>query len=429
MTRSRSGAAWLAALGAAALVLAAPRLGLAASCTVTSGDLDANGTPDLKITGSSGLQTLVLDDDAAGIIVSLDCNHDGDFLDTALGDVNATAYPGVETMVVQMGGLDTITYNQQAPFSGVVRNLQITLGPNANFVTVTGNDTISANSSLVVDLFGGPNLDTVTVDFAAATLNNSALVVYAELGTGSDVFTVHEPQATNSKVDVEASLGLGDNRVLVDSAGSVSNSDLRFYLEGGDNTLYTHDYVNTSFASSLTNSSRVQIFASLRDGEDLFNAAFPTGFAALTGSEARLRASGHTGNDFLSVSDGVQVGAATVNGLLEAVLRGGPGNDALDVNWNGLTGSGTLRTREHGGVFVDKVFLSVLTGSSSSNNLDLLVQGGRANDTVFSAVFDPGGSASYSPAGSTILDGGLENDICILFGDGTNESVNCEPGS
>jgi hypothetical protein len=402
------------------LVVAAPGLGRAATCTATSGDLDGNGSTDLQIVGGPGIQTLTLDDDGASITVHADCNS----------VLNGMVYPGVETVVLKMGGLDTINYNQTAPFSGVVRDLQITLGPNANFVTVTANNTISANSSIVIDLFGGPNLDTVTIDFGAATLTNSALLVYADLGTGSDRLTVHAPQATASKVDVETSLGPGDNRVVFDSAGAVSASNLRLEVEGGDNALYTRDNVSTSFASTLDNASRVYVNANLRDGDDIFKGTFPVNtFQSLNGSETRVRVSGNGGNDFLSVSDGAQAGPATVDGLVEAVLRGGPGNDLLDVNWTGLTGSGTLRVREHGGISVDRVFLGVLTDSASTNNLDLVVQGGRASDTVYAAVFDPGGNASYSPAGSAILDGGIDNDICIPFGDGPIESINCESGS
>jgi hypothetical protein len=430
MARIRSGPGWLAFCASAALVLAVPAVVRAAACAVTSADLDGNGTPDLKILGNSNPQHLEVQDDGTGLTVFLDCNGNNLFTDPpSSGDINGQFFPGIETLNVQLAGKDSIKYTQTGTWTGVVRNLQIILGPFANTLTIIGNGAINANSSFVLDLQGGPNLDTVTLDFSAASLSNSALIVYADLNSGSDVFTVHEPQANASKVDVRVNLGTGDNQALVDSAAPlVQSSSFRVNVEGDNNALYQHDRITTSFGGTFDD-SRVLVNANLRDGEDFAVFHFPgSALSVLNGSELRVRASGNLSNDDLSVDDAGGTGAILNDGLIEAVLRGGPGIDTLDVNLNGMAGSGTLRVREHGGVQPDKIFCSILTDSTSTNALDLLVQGGRANDTVLSVVYDPGGNATFGPAGAAILDGGLENDACLAGGAASVETLNCEPG-
>ena len=409
-------------LGSAALVLLLPSFGAAAVCSL------AQTAADLRIAAAStGPQDVFISDLGSSVVVSVDCNNDGDYLDSGAGDVNAQPFTGVETITVQLGGKDTIVYSQDADFTGITRELSVVLGPYANFITVTSSGhAMQAKSSLAVDLLGGPNLDTIAIDMSGATLDDSALLVYGDLGSGSDNFTVKAPQATNSRVDVDVALGTGNNVASLVADKPFSGSTFRTDLEGGDMDINT-DAVSSRLAATFDNASRVVYNAYLRNGADTYDGAFDvSALKVLNGSDARFRVDGGPGNDALTVSDGGTAGAAQNDGVVEAFLRGGPGQDVVTLDWYGMTGTGTFRYRGHGGINADSVLSSFLTDAASQNNVDFAVQGGRGPDVVYSALFDASGTASYDPAGSTWLDGGFESDRCIAFGNGAIESLNCE---
>jgi hypothetical protein len=409
---------WLAAL---ALIAARPA---AAACGVTPADRDGNGTLDLEIKGTLGPNTLVLEDDGTNVAVSLDCNNDGDFADATLGEVNGTAFAGVETLVVALGGVDAITYVQTGAWSGVVRSVLLALGSGGNTVLFEGSAAISGRSSFVVDLVGGANRDVVTVDFAAAPTTDSLLGFYGDLAGGQDVLTVRLPPASGSVADVDLLLGSGNNVATVEAAGAVSASSFRANVEGNKYPTQI-DKLRVVVSGSFSNNARFDYAGYLLDGDDRFAASVPVDtFQALTGAEVRLRADGGIGRDLLSLDGGAAAGPATVNGLFQAVLRGGPANDAVSIDWVGLTGTGTFRARGNGGLQRDAVMLGLVTDAGSANRLDLALQGSRGGDTIFAGIFDLGG-AGFGPLGNALADGGPDTDTCLVTGSGA-ERINCE---
>jgi hypothetical protein len=206
----------------------------------------------------------------------------------------------------------------------------------------------------------------------------------------------------------------------------VASSTLRTLIEGSAVFTQFDDY-RASVSGSFSNNARFDYYCNLREGQDRFHAELPAdSFASLTGAEVRIRCDGGPGLDLMSISDGGVAGPATVNGLVHGILRGGASLDTLSLDYLGVVGTGTVRARLSGGLQSDVVLLGLLAGGGSSNDLDVAVQGGRGNDTVFASVFDLG-SASFGPLGGALADGGLDNgDACVVPGGTAAVRINCE---
>ncbi len=410
-------------VAAAGLMLAAPDA--QAACSVTQGSVDSSGTNGLKIVGDQGIQILTINDSGDSVQVQLDCNHDGDLLDAT--DVNQT-YLGVETVIIDLRGIDQITYNVTGTWTGVSRNLTLVLGPSGNTVNFAGNGIVQGQSSLFVNLLGGANLDVVNCDFSAASFIDSALFVWGDLGPGQDRFSFSAPTATTSEIDVDADLMQGNNHGSFASTMPLVASTVRGHITGSDSDT-EKDIIGSRFGGVIDAASRVSFTSNMRDGFDQYDGVVDVSTTQLlNGSEARILVSGDFGNDFLTVSDGGGTGAAIVNGLLDIDLRGGPASDNMAVDLNGITGTGTVRVRENGGLGIDTVAVSVATDAASTNNLDLVAQGGKREDVVYGFIFDMGGNATFNPSGAAWLDGGVDTDTsCLAFGNVAMDVFNCEP--
>jgi hypothetical protein len=55
----------------------------------------------------------------------------------------------------------------------------------------------------------------------------------------------------------------------------------------------------------------------------------------------------------------------------------------------------------------------------------VVVQGGRGLDVLSGGVF-AGAGVTFSPLGAAILDGSLEPDRCLTFGNPALQTVSCE---
>jgi hypothetical protein len=63
---------------------------------------------------------------------------------------------------------------------------------------------------------------------------------------------------------------------------------------------------------------------------------------------------------------------------------------------------------------------------SGNAELDFTFEG----DTVYAAVVDPGGNASFGPGNAVLLSGGIDgDDFCGFFGSGPHAALGCEAGS
>src|SRR5262249_18045371 len=100
---------------------------LTPSCPVTIADLHLNGTIQLRIIGHPLKQRVIMTDTGTDLVLSLDCNGNGNFTDA--GDRNADHLGAIETVELGLrGGDDQVSYTLAADFSNVAKSLLVHLG-------------------------------------------------------------------------------------------------------------------------------------------------------------------------------------------------------------------------------------------------------------------------------------------------------------
>jgi hypothetical protein len=280
------------------------------------------------------------------------------------------------------------------------------------------------------------------VDFTGSTIDASWVAVRADLLAGNDTAKwIGAAQTLNSTVDVDAFAAAGRNGLRFDDGGGRAvGSTIRFYGEGSDVTTDVETY-GATLAGSLDGGSRLELGFNMLGGNDKFTgnldlAGFAIDPAAPAGSEAWLRVQADRGFDVVSVTDGGSVGPATINGLLSVDVSGGNQADSLFFDMRGVTGSGTLRYRGEGGTHRDLLDAKLLADASSTNVLDIALQGGPENDLGsppgdnLKLDFVDDGATTASFGAQALFDGGLDGlDRCDLTGNGARQSLGCELGT
>jgi len=413
------------------LLLALPH-GAQAACSVTQGDFDGNGRPDVRINGDTGKQVIIIDDSQTSYQVLVDCNGDGDYTDPGDIDTGNLTFD-IETFDVQGKGKDIVIYETMGTYTGASKNLLVTFGPataaQPNVVQLANFYAVQGNSSIVVDVFGSSGPDFVYL-FGAQPVDNSSIILRGDLGAGDDTVYLSPTAMTGSVLTTDFELGPGSNTVYVIPSSPIDSSTLLTNAVGSSSPGQV-DTLNWYGFGPVINGSRSLTNMSLLAGNDTVKAVLVPGFFQIAASTVALRVNGGAGNDSFTLNDG-NTGTGIANtGALDIDFSGGAGNDLATVDWSGpARGNGTTRFRINGGDGNDILFGAINLDSSASNpNLDFLMQGGRGNDTLFWSVLDPNGAATYRSQGASLADGGPDADLCIFFGSGVHQSLSCESGS
>jgi hypothetical protein len=427
-------------IGAVALMILTPETARAAACSVIEGDRDGNGSIDLRVLGYSGKQSAVIDVMQDGYAVYIDCNNNG-VVDAA--DVSASGNATIETYSLELGGYDTITVRLAENLVGARKNVVAVLLGAVNKLTFQSQGfSLMGGSSLMLDVVAGGGSETVVVDFTNSTIDSSWVMVRGEHGAGNDTAQwIGAALTVNSTVDLEFFAGLGKNAVSYsDGGGQVVGSTIKYYAEGSDRGTDV-DTFGATLAGTLDGGSRLRVGTNLLFGNDRFTshvdlASFGIDPSGPAGSEAHIRVQGHRGFDQLTLTDDDTLGPATINGLFAVDFGGGSQKDFMYYYLRGITGSGTVRFRGEGGSHQDPIDVKVATDASSTNALDLVLQGGPEVDLgspagdVLLLELNDGGTTTGLFGAAAFLDGGNEgNDRCDFTGNGTHLSSGCELGT
>jgi hypothetical protein len=410
-------------LSAALLAAALPALAV----PLCSADIDFQR---LTFSGTPGKQTLILTVDVSGVVsAQLDCNGDGDFVDTAAGDIDGDSYGNVDQIYFALKGNDTITINQTGPWAGQKKDFQFLLGVGTNSVSYDSNGNgISANSRIAFEVAGGTGADTVDLAFAGNPVDQSSILIRADLGAGNDVMSLALPTtATTGRLNADVSLGAGINAFTMTQGTAVTSGEVNLEIEGGTGK----DTVTLN--PTVVTGGRMRINTQLGAGNDVYVANLDLSLLDLaSNADLFLSADGAGGNDNLAVTrNGTTASATGIQGAadLDIRLNGGIGNDTLTVDLGGggidAFTNGTIRVRADGGAGNDLV--TVIFDSTGPGRYDVAVTGGPGNDTL-SATHNATGSPSYVQ-GAMILDGGLGIiDTCTTAGSSASSLhlLNCE---
>lgn len=400
---------------------------LAPAVSVNTGDFDNNGSTDVRIVGTSGIDRIQVSDDVAtGIVtVSVDANGDGDFLDP--GDVNANPVGNVETIEVLAGnGNDVITYVVTG-FGTSRRRVVLDGGGGNDSIVGTDAGATLALGGYTVEAVGGAGNDSLS--WTVPEIDNALFAFKWLAGVGNDSGTVNvASSATGGTIEIEGLLGTGTNSfsVIVNGTmGAVSEpTDLRIRCEGGKQV----DSVLVRYVNNLTSASLALVDVNLGAGNDTFTQELDaSSYDLFQGASNnvvprfRIHANGGEGNDTLRVAHEVAgqatSGGVTLQGILDIDLEGGLGNDDLSVDLGDqdLTPASTsgfragVTLRMSGGEGNDVLDATWIDSASASGILDAALFGGPGNDGFNVLISKAAGIALY-PLGQFLVDGGAGTD-------------------
>jgi hypothetical protein len=416
-------------LALAALTLGA-RPTLAAQCGVSQMDVDGDGVKDLRITGATIPQKVIIDAYQDQTIVSLDCNGDGGFNGgPATGDLNQRVLQAFGRYEIRLKGKDNITFNIMGDWNGQSRSLEVALTGGLSRLNLGGTGALLAGSRLLVNVMGTIGEERLAITLP--TMDASSLILKADLNIADNGANIAAPNPITggSVVAVSVAAGGFDNDYGFNHTGLLDGS-LDVSFEGGSTS---KESVTANFAGPIGPAGRLRFRSNLGSGADSFVGNVDLGALSIAaGGELHVDVLGGAGPDRLNLSPGGTIGGTqALDGLLDVALKGGEGDDVLAVNLGagGLVTDGILRLRVDGESGLDTLntTLDVPLGSATPK-LDVALHGGHGTDAVNLVINDngPGGALSYRPAGTAFVDGGTATDTCVVGGSGRVHVRNCE---
>jgi hypothetical protein len=433
------------------LTLAFAGLALAGSAqaqTTGCNAVENTTTKTLRILGNIYKQNAIIEIHNDGSwAASIDCNGNGSYTD-GIDINNRTGVGPVFTYDIQLAGQDNISIIQTDNLVGQTRDIIVNAVGGINFITYSTQNLYNVTSSTVAfELVGGNRDDHLTFDFSGSTFTDSAFFIRGDFSYDADHLTLTGPPSLlNSTLDVNVDMGGGRNKVTIADGGpssTIDNSTFAVNVQGAG-YIYGSGYDDTikeTLSGTVRNGSRVFLDTALGDGDDSYTvnfgvASFKVDPAASASSEVIVYARGDGGFDGLNFGDLGQTGPAEVNGLVEITFDGGTQPDALIGDWNGLTGSGTMRVHFSAADGFDYLLAGLLTDPTANNTLDFVLEGAATGGivpgvgkTLYLGLLDPG-TSNFGPAGRVILAGAQDGrSYCNYFGDAPSLLLQCASGS
>ncbi len=406
-------------LAATLLVLFAPALARA-QCTIKTSDFDKNGTVDMQLLGTNV--------NNENITVSVEPTQT---TVTGCGTTKTFAGPfGSYLFKLNGGNPDTVTFNVEGTWVGMHKNVTVQGGLPVNKITIGGGGTLGPGSSLIVEVNTMSGTDTLAV--VPPAMQGSYMDVRSNLGPGRDAVIVRldNPITSGAVLQITSDLG-GDNNIYRISQTALVNGNVNLNVIAGAGV----DTGSLTLAGPFGANARFYYKTDLGAGNDGFDGQVDLGlFTVAAGGEVHLDVLGNAGVDNLSFSRNGSTGGPTsvMAGLLDVFLDGGADGDTinLDLGGGGFVTDGTLRVRENGGSGNDNLTCSIdVQPTSVTPNLDVVLLGGYGSDHLTSTINNDGPNAidNYGPAGTALLDGGLDvGDVCTATGNGVVHKRNCE---
>lgn len=435
----------------------APRLALellesrlVPAVTFQVADFTSDGLKDLSINGVEEHTRIVLVEDVAAneLLFSLDINGDNDFTDAGEFQnrtlVATDGFNRLEGAVrADLGkGNDVIDYSvQNGNLTGVERTFTVLFGGGRDRFSFSTNknnqhNRLIAGTVLTFTIDSGGGVDTLNFESlnnspTNANIDDSTLAINATLGKGNDVFnlnlqnrddfvrTVLDNEAM-AAINVDGGFGSDSVNVTFDDVGSVGVAAFSLIVNGGLDA--GNDNVDCSLFGDIDNGSEVGIQAQLFGGNDHFECElFPGTFDVEQGSSLTVLADGGEGNDFLEFNNGSDpdIEIMDIDGLVDATLQGGNGNDRFRVRFEtdarfDLGATGVLKLRVLGGAGSDLLghrsipalgAFMLSNTDTSTGAYDVVIDGGGGADEV-DLILNTPGAVTFGPDNHILLSGG-----------------------
>jgi hypothetical protein len=360
------------------------------------------------------------------------------------------------------GRKDALTFEVAGAYSGRKANLHVDLGKGENHFTFNpGLTAITNHSDVALSVRGHDGNDFVNLSFGnilesrvnvgASHLGGSRTAVGPADTRDTITFGTSRAGIRNSSVDVNVGLGQG-NTNLVFNYGS----DLGHLAAPAGTPDAPGDFGPSTFNVNITDSGRrqdvdnVTLFANgeintgstlnfntqLGAGNNSFKAVFdanlfqvdddggvfspgptPGTFAPHSGGAAHFNVQAGSGKDTISFQSINQAHTIELSGLFDINILGGSGKDNIKVDFGGPGGftdddpfelaatNRAFRLRIDGGTGDDTIGVNLSNAATATFGVDVAIQGGSGTNRITFVGVNPGGSPTFGPAGSVLIDG------------------------
>jgi hypothetical protein len=322
---------------------------------------------------------------------------------------------------------------------------------NLNFGNIL-ESTVNVNAGNLGGSKGGassttPN-DSITFGSLRAGIRNSSVDVNVGLGQGannllfnygSDLGHLAPPAGTPTSAG-----DFGPSTFNVNITGSNRSQDrsnVTLFANGEVNTGSTLNW-NTQFIAG--NNTFKAVFDANNFQIDDDGGAFIPGPNGTTpphsGGAAHFNVHGGSGNDNISFQSINQAHTIELSGLFDINATAGSGNDKININFGGTGGftdddpfekvatNRKFRVRVNGGAGNDQIMVNVTNAATSTFDNDIAILGGTGTNNILFAGVNEGGSPTFGPAGTVLIDGGPGgNNHADVFGNFPVEVLNATP--
>ncbi len=394
------------------------------SVTVAVGHFTGHNADDIHITGADNGQHIVITEDPLHNSTTVQIDANGNGLFTGPGDFNQT-FPelfGQIKVNVKGGTGDTVDYHLASDLSAANRDFRLRLGTGANTFNFDAQGHAITNNTLLTFEVSSKNNSAQNINFSFGAIDNSEVDTGVALGSGAHNVKLNYdgPIQNNSLVNTDVLLGNGNHNVAVNLVGNISASSVHIKTTGGDDAA-GHDNVAYYVGAAVSNDSLLDIGMTLGKGDDTgaINVS-QSGFAAFDTSRVFFTIDGGDGNDTITYGSVGTGTAIPVEGLVDALLIGGRGDDTINVNFpatNAIDLTGTFRLEADGNSGNDHISAFLSNTINSNGSYDVQLFGNAGNDTFALTNNDPTGmGVLYNQFGFDLVAGGAGFNVATLIG-------------
>jgi hypothetical protein len=416
--------------------------------------VDPNGAAGLRVVEAGSNDTVAITDNSTAGTTTVVANGQSQTFQQQFADFD----------LEMMGKKDTLTFNAVGPYTGRHVSILADLGTGENHFTFNPDLTpITAKSDVNLRVLGHNGNDFVNLGFGNI-LESRVNVAVQGIGGDSGPLNSTNPRDSitfgtkragirNSSVDVNVALGTGNTSLLFNYG-----SDLGHLAGPAGTPDQPGDFGPSAFDVNIAASHRRQdvdsitLFANgeintgstlnwntnLGAGNNKFNAIFdanlfqidddggvfspgptPGSFAPHSGGAAHFNIFAGRGKDSISFQSINQAHTIELSGLFDINIHGGSANDDINVDFGGAGGftdddpfelaatNRDFRLRIDGGTGDDAIAVNLANAATATFIYDVAITGGSGHNAIAFAGANQGGTPSFGPADSVLIDGGF----------------------
>ncbi|MEO8497337.1 MAG: hypothetical protein ABI614_19880 [Planctomycetota bacterium] len=284
----------------------------------------------------------------------------------------------MHVLVRSKKGDDSVSYSMPDPSRGV-QDIVVCMGPEGNnaFQFIAGPSSRDDTHEHHLTINGGANSDRVALNFSQGAAN---WIIRSDLRGGDDQFAARFVGDVNgtptSQVQLNLRGGDGDDRYDLDFTNWIGTADVKVDLGAGNDTLRS-SYVTLEPGRAAPGVDG-EIIPCIRvaidggDGQDAVELNFSLGRG-----EAEVKTDMGRGDDTFALRADSHPTDSEIIPCIRVALTGGDGNDSLGINLQGFSGNSDLYVDAGAGNDSVRVL-----ADPPPDRLTATLRGGEGNDAI-----------------------------------------------